>query len=321
MTDASNRLRLVLSRICSPQTMSRLVDPILADIQVESDDAVGRGRIWRRRWVQFAGYVALFKVLAWQGISALLDWTPADRQVLMRTIGVAAMVTGGVTLLLVVPALANSPARAGLPYLKPFLYLIPQGLPLAIPIGVTVGLVWGTAKQAQPGRSLIVIALFALVCTAAAFFDLVWIVPGANQAYRVSMWGPDALRGPNELTLGELRALLWGLGDYESRGPLVGPNDWHTLAFSYYTRWALTCTTLLFALFTLSMPRGRLWRSLLASAMFLGYYELLYGGRQLVIDGTLPAYAAAWFPNVALLGVTVVSLAYRFRQTARSPSL
>jgi hypothetical protein len=41
------------------------------------------------------------------------------------------------------------------------MYLVPQGLPLAIP----------------------------------------------NQAYRVSTWGSDALKGANELTLGELRAV------------------------------------------------------------------------------------------------------------------
>ena len=90
------------------------------------------------------------------------------------------------------------------------------------------------------------------------------------------------------------------------------------LAFSYYTRWALSWATPFFALFTFSMTGGRLWRSMAASAAFLGYYELMYGGRHFVIDGSVPAYAAAWLPNAVLAAVAFASIAYRVRQTAPS---
>jgi hypothetical protein len=296
--------------------MDRLVEPILTDIQVERQDAVRRGRAWRGRWVQVAGYVTLLRALARQGIDGVLHWTSDDRQTLMRTIAFGAAITSITTLLLELPILWNSPARTGVPYLEPFILLVPQGLPLAIPIGLALGIACGTAKRSRPGRSLNVILLLTIACTGVVFLDL-WILPEANQAYRDSTWGPHALRGANELTLGELRALLWGLG-HASDVPLAAPHDWQILAFAYYTRWALSCTTLVVAMFTFLMPGGRLLRSMAASAAVLGYYQLMFGGRQLVISGTLPAYAAAWLPNATLLTLAILLMARRFRQAAAS---
>jgi hypothetical protein len=247
----------------------------------------------------------------------LLDWTPDDRQAFLRAIAFAAAITGVTTLLLAVPVLYNSPARPGVAYFTPWVYLIPQGLPLAIPIGVALGIVCGTAPRARACRSLKVILVLTLVCTSGVVLDLAWVLPGANQAFRVSTWGPDALRGANELTFSELRTLLWGPGNSELSLGSLAPRDWQTLAFAYYTRWALSCTTLVLALFTFSMPGGRAVRGIAASAMLLGYYELMYGGRELVVDGTLPAYAAAWLPNVVLLALAFASIVYRFRRTAQ----
>ena len=301
--------------------MERIIEPVLTDIQLERGDAVRRGRVWQGRWVQIAGYLTLLKVLAWRGVDGFLHWTPDDRQTLMRTIVFVTGITGIATLLLEMPILWNSPAPKGVVYLEPFLFLIPQALPLAIPIGFALGIVCGTAKRLRSARSLKVILLLAIAGTGVAFLDVFWILPGANQAYRVSTWGPQVLRGANELTNGELRALLWGLGDHQPIGPLAAPDDWPSLAFSYYTRWALSCTTWVFALFTFFVPGGRLWRGMAASAAVLGYYELMYGGRQLVISGTLPAYAAAWLPNATLLMAAIALMAYRVRNAAQSPAV
>ena len=194
--------------------------------------------------------------------------------------------------------------------MKPLLYVIPSGLPLAIPMGLALGIVCGTAKRVSRAPSLNLIVLLTIVCTAAVFADLLWIVPDANQAYRLSTWGPDALRGANELTFRELRSLIWGLGQYGPRGPLEAPHDMRTLAFSYYTRWALLWATPFFAFFTFSMTGGRFWRAVAASAAFLAYYELLYGGRHFVIVGTLPAGFAAWLPNAVLATVAFASIVF-----------
>ena len=51
---------------------------------------------------------------------------------------------------------------------------------------------------------------------------------------------------------------------------IIGGVLGQALAFSYYTRWALTGTTLLFTLFTFSTQGGRLVRGMVASAAFLG---------------------------------------------------
>jgi lipopolysaccharide export LptBFGC system permease protein LptF len=79
---------------------------------------------------------------------------------------------------------------------------------------------------------------------------------------------------------------------------------------SYYMRWALPWTTVAFALFTLSTTGRRWLRVALVSAMFIGYYLVMYGGRAMVLAGTLPAYVAAWFPNVAIASVGIASLAF-----------
>jgi lipopolysaccharide export LptBFGC system permease protein LptF len=48
--------------------------------------------------------------------------------------------------------------------------------------------------------------------------------------------------------------------------------------------------------------------------MFIGYYLVMYGGRMMVLAGTLPAYAAAWLPNVAIALVGIASLAFHLHR-------
>jgi hypothetical protein len=157
--------------------MDRLIDPSLADIHIEYGDALRQGRRWRARWVQLAGYVGLLKVIVWCGAKGLFDYPPGARQVLIRTIAFAAVITGVLTLLFAIPALANNPARTGVPYWKALPYLVPSALPLAIPMGFVLGIVCGTVKEGSRGPSLNMIVLLTMVCTAAVFADLIWIVP------------------------------------------------------------------------------------------------------------------------------------------------
>jgi hypothetical protein len=49
-------LRARAARWCSAQTMERVIEPALADVQTEYEAAVRDRRIWRSRWMWIAGH-------------------------------------------------------------------------------------------------------------------------------------------------------------------------------------------------------------------------------------------------------------------------
>lgn len=186
------------------------------------------------------------------------------------------------------------------------LYLIPQALPISIPVGLTFGILWGI-DRASTHRSRILILSLAALASVASFTTLAWVLPIANQTFRLSMAGHPVPKGVNELTLGELRRLLEP-GTVEQR-PFAAPNDLRSLALNYHGRWALAGAPLVLAWFAVALT-GRRRRSravpLLAGCLAIwGYYVVMYSARRLGLDDTLPAFAAAWAPNVALLVVSV----------------
>jgi lipopolysaccharide export LptBFGC system permease protein LptF len=56
---------------------------------------------------------------------------------------------------------------------------------------------------------------------------------------------------------------------------------------------------------------------------FFGYYLFLYGGRSLVLEGTVPAYAAAWLPNAvfALVAGSLALISARRPGARRRPAV
>src|SRR5687768_9792238 len=96
MRRPGTRLRTIVARLCGARTMARLVDPTLADLQAEYEDAVGRGRKWEGRWVLMLGHLALVRVLTMHGgmraMGILRDLTGEDRRALSRTVGASAAI-------------------------------------------------------------------------------------------------------------------------------------------------------------------------------------------------------------------------------------
>ena len=64
MTRPGERLRAFAQRCCDPQTMERLIDPVIADLQCEHGDAIRRGQIWQGHRALVNGYMAFWKVVA-----------------------------------------------------------------------------------------------------------------------------------------------------------------------------------------------------------------------------------------------------------------
>jgi hypothetical protein len=91
MTRPGVRLRSVATRFFDPSTMERLIDPAIADLQHEYDDAIRRGLVWRGRRVYTAGCMAVWKVIAASTTTAsaraIGDWARTDEGAVGRTIG------------------------------------------------------------------------------------------------------------------------------------------------------------------------------------------------------------------------------------------
>src|SRR6185295_13556490 len=75
MTRPGTRLRSLAARLFDTSTMERLIDPAIADLQHEHEDAIRRGLVWRGRWIRLAGYAAFWKVAA-MGISRASSRAP-----------------------------------------------------------------------------------------------------------------------------------------------------------------------------------------------------------------------------------------------------
>jgi hypothetical protein len=311
------RLRQLAARWCGAGTMERLIDPVLADLQAEYDEAVRHGRLWRSRWILITGYVAFLKVVVWRGVEYAMTsfrhgWTQEDQRAFMRTLGFSIATIGVVTVVFLAPPFLsyawNRPNRAELAT-----YLIPQALPMSIPVGLILGILCGLGRVNASRRSRSLVLLLAIIFSAVSFTMLAWLLPRANHAFRILVakqidGAHPVMKGINELTLSELGQLLEP-GTHEPM-PLARASDRHRLAaVHYHTRWALSCAPLVVSLFALAVTargrRGRLMLGFAGCGTILGYYILMVAATGLGQDRSIPAYAAAWFPNAAFLALSL----------------
>jgi hypothetical protein len=324
MTRPAGRLRALAARLCSPTTMERLIDPIVADLQIEYDEAIRHGRTWRSRWIRLAGYVAFLKAIvlygAEQSTGVVSNWTPDDRQGVRRTIGLSVAITIVATLVLMLPPFFTLPSSPYANLVRLLLFVLPQALPIAAPVGFTLGILWAMGSRALSARLTGALVGMALVSSIGSLVMLAWVVPVANQAFRASAFGGHPPKGANELTLGELKQLLEP-GTHEPV-LLLPPSDMRWLEVSYYLRWALSFAPLALAVFALALISrhrfGRVIYGLIAGSAFLLYYVLLTSGVMLARDGTLPAFAAVWLANGVFVVLSAALLNVVHRRSSRA---
>jgi hypothetical protein len=305
-----DRLRIFAALWCCADTMARVVDPLIADLQHEHARAIHDGRVWRSRAIRVAGWIAFAKVIAiwtWTGESAPHRWTSDDRRLLARTLALSAVLIIAFTALNLLTVQTSTLRSSHSTAPRLLLDLIPQALPIAMTVGATLGILFGIGGRVISRRVAEAIVALALIASAISFVNLGWITPAANQAFRVALSGrTDLPKGTPELTLGEISMTI----EVVRREP-IDPSGWHfgdparylrDLRFHYHERLALSFSPVVFAFFALSIAAGgslKRWAlGIAAVAAFSGYYVLLYTGRSLVFAGTVPAYASAWAPNV-----------------------
>ena len=309
------RLRALAARVCSARTMERLIDPALTDVEIEYRTAVAQGRTWRGRWIRLGGYFAFLKIVVWLGYRrAVHDWSADEGQAFARTLGVSAGAFLVAALLLILPPLGRVPTKL-------LAYLIPQALPIAIPVGIAVGIFCGLGGRAVSSRLKGAALALALVCSVGSLTTTIWILPAANQAFRVSVM--EHLMGkPVTLTPGAMEMDIAELGrEVEALTQSGRAKDARKMAIGYYIRWALPCAPFVLALFALAvMPRRPARRWILPAAAggtCLGYYILLLVGDFAARWTVLPVVASMWLPNLVF---AMVSTAHIIAAKRSSPS-
>jgi lipopolysaccharide export LptBFGC system permease protein LptF len=207
--------------------------------------------------------------------------------------------------------------------------LVPQALPIAIPLGMMMGVFAWSRRREGATRRLLPVVSAAVGCSLASFFVLVRVAPDANQAFRQTVFdayvsadqagstAPLPLpRGANELTMGQLRSFV------ASDTMLTPPDDIRSLAFVYYRRWALAAASLVLTAFALAVAARwghRRRRMVSATAAGIAAYVILLPAVGRGFFGGAPA-AAAWTPNAALLVAALALWASALTSKERSPA-
>jgi lipopolysaccharide export LptBFGC system permease protein LptF len=310
-----DRLRAFAAGWCSPDTMARLIDPVIADLRHEHAEAVSGGRVWKSRLIHAAAWLAFLKVLIICAFSSR-DRTAADRTALKRAAAFASILTLAVMMLLELPFISSYPRVLTTVSPMRFVYLAPQAFPMALTIGTTLGIVFGLGGSAFSRRAGPSVLAFVLMASAISFVNLAWVTPAANQEFRSLMGGGQADPGIAEFSLGQLAREI----DVFNHDPAFSRFGYLlALLFSYHSRLALAFSPVLFAFFALSISSDGLLRrwtlGIGACVAFLGYYMLLNGGSSWVWNLTLPAVAAAWLPNLVIAVGAAAIWATRVRQT------
>jgi hypothetical protein len=297
-------LHRIAARFCPAETLERVIEPAIADLQKEHRDAALEPRLRRAR-VLAAGYVAIWKVLAISGCQTF-GVCPAERQQLRRTFAISAGAVVATTPLVLIPPLVGV---WQLIELEDLMLLVPQAVPLAVPIGAAVGLAFGMPGPLRRAACLRLV-LAAVVCSAAMLAMMNWVMPMTNQSFRQNVFtamGNEGLvmRGFNEMTLRELAR--------ESRAAgLQNANRAREAGWYHHTRWSLSLATLAIAALTLSARRraGSAAKTLFALTPFV-YGLVMFAGERLVMGGIAPPYIGAWLPTVVFGAATVIVLLRR----------
>src|SRR5256885_9241361 len=85
-------LRRIALRWCAPEVVERLIDPLVADLQFEHEEAERAGRRWAARWLRVLALVAFCRVF-------MHAWSASDDDGVGRALGYGAVTILAVTAL------------------------------------------------------------------------------------------------------------------------------------------------------------------------------------------------------------------------------
>jgi Lipopolysaccharide export system permease LptF/LptG len=307
MSRPGDRLRAFAARLVGPEAMTRVIDPVITDLQHEYRQALEQNRTWRAAWVRLAGYATFAKVLM------LCEWSEEEIGSLMRAALYSVAATVPFTAVFMYAPVTFVVTRANLP--DPWrvgMSLIPQALAAAIPPGTALGVTIALAGRQVSRRLAIDVGAMALICSFVSLINIAWVVPEANQWFRAATFAavapgrPAPPRGENELTVAALSRAInqelkrdWPIGSGQSM-------NLRRLQFAYWNRFAFAFATLALVSVAVSLVTIARRRWALLLIVFLaacGWYALAYVGRETVLHSNVPVIVAAWLPNVVLVSM------------------
>src|SRR6185295_9204521 len=175
MRAPGQRLQDIASRWCSPRTMERIVEPIVADIRTEHAAAVADERVWLARWIVIAGYVGFAKAIVIHGSERTMDatyqWTESERRLCGRMLWMSIAVTFAAVALFMVPFLLQPFWRANP---NSVWFLVPQAFPLAVPVGISLGVALTGREAAFSPRFIATMVAASIACSLMCFAALEW---------------------------------------------------------------------------------------------------------------------------------------------------
>jgi hypothetical protein len=288
--------------------MERLVDPIIADIQTEHDGALRAGRRWRAVWIRITGDSAFWTAISLHalhsGPRSLFSAIAADGWTLGRMIAYSLIAFVGVTgLLCAWPTIAFRPRIQNDLTLR--LFLLPQAIPLSIPIALSLGIACSVPGTRISARRIRQVLLLGTAGTLVAFAAML-ILPHANQAFRVAVaaeldsrgMAHSLPRGTTELSFSELTA---GSREFDAGGR---PEIARHYRRAYHIRFAFPAATFALSLIALGICgaiRGRT-RRVMAIVMTLALYlaTLALAER----NPNVPPALTVWTPNIVFTAMS-----------------
>lgn len=124
--------------------MERVIDPIVTDMQMEYASAVRVGQWPSAAWTRVCGYTAFWKAVGLYSLKAspgvLRNSLSADQCALAKMV-IHSLVAGAI-LTLLLPALPIGDTYSRFPSRTLVILLLPQALPISIPIAVSLAIVW-----------------------------------------------------------------------------------------------------------------------------------------------------------------------------------
>jgi hypothetical protein len=309
------RLRSWAGLVCSPATMARLIDPLIADLQYEHEGVSSTGQPRHRRWILMKGYLAFWKVLLLHVPIVCTRRTVrklagADDWAVGRALGAAAVTLLIVTGLLIAVPVQNLVER-DMGSTWPVVLLLPQSLPLSLPFSILVGVLSGLRGRTVTNRARRAVLLIGLAASLGSLGMIIWGMPAAHHAFRSTVAGRQVHRDFNETSVRVLREKALAFKN-------DGQAGWAgMLLLSYHSRWALVGAALVFAVFGLAVNALRLGVASTAAiatsgcVVFLAYFFELGLVPQSVFSDERLAFSVVWLPNVLMIATSLAFMSGR----------
>jgi hypothetical protein len=304
-------VRRWLARVCSADTMARVVDPTLADMRVEHA---------RPRW---RGYLSLVSALTMHVVAS----TPSA---VARAFKDDDRAIAKVLLFSVIAAILGAAVLIGLPYANVVrrtggfwlvATLLPQALALTLPAALLLAVPLAMYRRAPHVRLIYRIVVVSALYAMLTFGLIGWVVPESNQAFRIASSGNSQLeRGLSEFSLHRMQGEIGRLKTFHGGDRIV-----REIEFEYEIRLALSAAAVPLALLAIAFALTSMGRRhpLVMGALSVGIYVAMLFAfettvqRPLLLSTTTAVGTIAWIPNAALVLLAgLVAAAARRREIA-----